>query len=84
MTTGSYATAINAMRRLHEAGLLSAEELADAEVALAAIAAHGPAAVDEADEDVHSAIERKRSLGSSSGSRLTPPTRFDTAKCYCG
>jgi argininosuccinate lyase len=43
-------------RRLAEAGLLSAEELAEAEEALDRIAAEG--GVTDADEDVHSAIER--------------------------
>jgi argininosuccinate lyase len=41
-------------RRLHAAGLLSAEELAQIEAGLERIAASGPA-----DEDVHSAIERQ-------------------------
>jgi argininosuccinate lyase len=41
-------------RRLHGAGLLSAEELEAIETGLAAIAASGPE-----DEDVHSAIERQ-------------------------
>ncbi len=43
--------------RLHGAGLLDTDELADVEERLAAIA-HDPAAVAEGDEDVHSAIER--------------------------
>ena len=49
------ATALHA-RRLNAAGLLTDEELAEAEEALARIAAAG--AVDDADEDVHTAIER--------------------------
>ena len=44
--------------RLHEAGLLSAEELAEAETRLAAIA-QDPAGYVPGDEDVHSAIERQ-------------------------
>jgi argininosuccinate lyase len=43
--------------RLHGAGLLDTDELADVEERLAAIA-HDPAALVEGDEDVHSAIER--------------------------
>src|SRR6187200_532473 len=43
--------------RLHGAGLLSEDELNEAEERLAAIA-HDPATVLETDEDVHSAIER--------------------------
>jgi len=43
--------------RLHGAGLLDADELADAEERLSAIA-HDPSLVLESDEDVHSAIER--------------------------
>ncbi|HET7127473.1 MAG TPA: argininosuccinate lyase, partial [Gaiellaceae bacterium] len=43
--------------RLHGAGLLTADELNDVEERLAAIA-HEPSEVLEADEDVHSAIER--------------------------
>jgi argininosuccinate lyase len=42
-------------RRLHEAGLLSDEELHTAEERLCAI---GPGDLEEGDEDVHSAIER--------------------------
>ena len=49
------ATRVHA-RRLHEAGLLSDEELADAETALDWIAVEGT--VEPEDEDVHSAIER--------------------------
>ncbi|MGE5688998.1 MAG: argininosuccinate lyase [Pseudomonadota bacterium] len=49
------ATALHA-RRLHAAGLLDGEELAEAEAALARIAAERE--VDPADEDVHTAIER--------------------------
>jgi argininosuccinate lyase len=49
------ATALHA-RRLNAAGLLTDEELAGAEEALERIAAEG--AIDEADEDVHTAIER--------------------------
>jgi argininosuccinate lyase len=45
-------------RRLEAAGLLSGEELAEIESALAAIAAEGYAALGDDDEDVHSAIER--------------------------
>ena len=45
--------------RLHQAGLLSDAELTEAEAALERIAAEG--IDDEADEDVHSALER--SLG---------------------
>jgi argininosuccinate lyase len=44
-------------RRLHAAGLLTAAELEEAEALLATIATEG--AVEEADEDVHSAIERQ-------------------------
>jgi argininosuccinate lyase len=43
--------------RLHGAGLLDAEELADVEERLAAIS-HDPSAILSEDEDVHSAIER--------------------------
>src|SRR6185436_19248034 len=43
--------------RLHGAGLLDTDELADVEERLAAIA-HDPAALVESDEDVHSGIER--------------------------
>src|SRR4249919_3626807 len=43
--------------RLHGAGLLDTDELADVEESLAAIA-HDPAALVKGDEDVHSAIER--------------------------
>jgi argininosuccinate lyase len=43
--------------RLHGAGLLEADELAEVEERLAAIA-HDPSALLESDEDVHSAIER--------------------------
>jgi argininosuccinate lyase len=43
-------------RRLHAAGLLSAEELDEAETVLARIAVGGD--LEAADEDVHSAIER--------------------------
>jgi argininosuccinate lyase len=43
--------------RLHGAGLLDTDELADVEERLSAIA-HDPAALAESDEDVHSAIER--------------------------
>jgi len=43
-------------RRLHAAGLLSAEELAEAENALQRLAAEGE--LDARDEDVHSALER--------------------------
>jgi argininosuccinate lyase len=43
--------------RLHGAGLLDAEELADVEERLAAIS-HDPSAILDEDEDVHSAIER--------------------------
>jgi argininosuccinate lyase len=49
------ATAVHA-RRLHAAGLLDDEELADAETRLAEIAAGG--GIKPEDEDVHSAIER--------------------------
>jgi argininosuccinate lyase len=51
------ATALHA-QRLHEAGLLTAEELDEVEAALAAIA-HERDAVLPADEDVHTAIERR-------------------------
>jgi argininosuccinate lyase len=44
-------------RRLHAAGLLSDDELAEAETRLAEIAQQ-PSAIETADEDVHSAIER--------------------------
>jgi argininosuccinate lyase len=50
------ATAVHA-RRLHEAGILSAAELVEVETALERIAEEG-ARPGEADEDVHSAIER--------------------------
>jgi argininosuccinate lyase len=50
------ATAVHA-RRLHEAGILSAAELAEAETALERIAEEGVSSGEE-DEDVHSAIER--------------------------
>jgi argininosuccinate lyase len=50
------ATALHA-RRLHEAGLLDAAELEDAETRLAMLA-HEPEAILGSDEDVHSAIER--------------------------
>ena len=50
------ATALHA-RRLHEAGLLAAEELEEVEARLAALA-HEPGAILRGDEDVHSAIER--------------------------
>ena len=43
--------------RLHGAGLLDTDELADVEERLSGIA-HDPASVVEGDEDVHSAIER--------------------------
>jgi argininosuccinate lyase len=43
--------------RLHGAGLLDADELAEIEERLSAIA-HDPGAVADTDEDVHSAIER--------------------------
>jgi argininosuccinate lyase len=43
--------------RLYGAGLLDADELAEVEERLAAIA-HDPSAIVDADEDVHSAIER--------------------------
>jgi argininosuccinate lyase len=43
-------------RRLNAAGLLSAAELADVEAALERIAANG--GIEDADEDVHSALER--------------------------
>jgi argininosuccinate lyase len=43
--------------RLHGAGLLDADELAEVEERLSAIA-HDPTAVADSDEDVHSAIER--------------------------
>ena len=43
--------------RLHGAGLLDADELADVEERLAAIS-HDPSAILDEDEDVHSAIER--------------------------
>jgi argininosuccinate lyase len=49
------ATRVHA-RRLHEAGLLSDAELADAETALDWVAVEGT--VEPEDEDVHSAIER--------------------------
>src|SRR5437660_12288903 len=49
------ATALHA-RRLNAAGLLSDDELDDAEEMLARIAEEGR--IDTADEDVHSAIER--------------------------
>jgi argininosuccinate lyase len=49
------ATTVHA-RRLHAAGLLNDEELADAETRLAEIAAGG--GIEPEDEDVHSAIER--------------------------
>jgi argininosuccinate lyase len=45
-------------QRLHAAGLLTDEELAEVEGRLAEIA-HDPAGYGEADEDVHSAIERQ-------------------------
>ncbi|MBW3593060.1 MAG: argininosuccinate lyase [Actinobacteria bacterium] len=45
-------------RRLAEAGILTRDELAELEAALTRIAAEGPAAIDDADEDVHSALER--------------------------
>jgi argininosuccinate lyase len=45
-------------QRLHQAGLLSAEELVEAESRLAEIA-HDPAGYLAEDEDVHSAIERR-------------------------
>jgi argininosuccinate lyase len=45
-------------QRLHRAGLISAEELAEAEAALAAIA-QDPAGYLPEDEDVHSSIERQ-------------------------
>ena len=45
-------------QRLHGAGLLSDEELAEAEARLAEIA-HDPAGYLDEDEDVHSAIERQ-------------------------
>jgi argininosuccinate lyase len=45
-------------QRLHAAGLLSAEELAEAEARLADIA-HDPDGYLDSDEDVHSAIERQ-------------------------
>jgi argininosuccinate lyase len=45
-------------RRLHGAGLLTDDELEDAETALTAIAEQGPGALLESDEDVHSALER--------------------------
>lgn len=51
------ATALHA-RRLQAAGLLSGQELAQIESRLAEIGAGGPASLVEADEDVHSAIER--------------------------
>ena len=51
------ASALHA-QRLHVAGLLSDDELADAETRLAAIA-QDPAAYLDADEDVHSSIERQ-------------------------
>ena len=50
------ATALHA-RRLHAAGLLTDDELSDAEGRLADIA-QDPSAIDDDDEDVHSAIER--------------------------
>jgi argininosuccinate lyase len=50
------ATALHA-RRLHAAGLLTEDELSDAEGRLADIA-QDPSAIDDDDEDVHSAIER--------------------------
>jgi argininosuccinate lyase len=50
------ATAVHA-RRLHAAGLLSDDELAEVEQGLERIQAEG--GVDEEDEDVHSAIERR-------------------------
>jgi argininosuccinate lyase len=46
------------VQRLHAAGILTDEELAEAEGRLAEIA-HDPAAYRESDEDVHSAIERQ-------------------------
>ena len=49
------ATAVHA-RRLHAAGLLDDDELADAETRLAEIAAGG--GIEPEDEDVHTAIER--------------------------
>ena len=45
--------------RLHGAGLLSDEELSAVDSRLAEIAALGPDAIGEEDEDVHSAIERQ-------------------------
>ena len=51
------ASALHA-QRLNAAGLLSDEELGEAETRLAGIA-HDPAAYLDADEDVHSAIERQ-------------------------
>ena len=50
------ATAVHA-RRLHAAGLLTDTELSDAEGRLAEIA-QDPSAIEDGDEDVHSAIER--------------------------
>ena len=50
-------TAIHA-RRLAEAGLLSADELAEVDERLAAIANEGSGLILDEDEDVHSAIER--------------------------
>jgi argininosuccinate lyase len=51
------ATLIHA-QRLHEAGLLSTDELAEVQSTLDRIAAEGAGALDDGDEDVHSAIER--------------------------
>jgi argininosuccinate lyase len=45
-------------QRLHQAGILSADELAEVEAKLAAVAEQGPALLGDSDEDVHSAIER--------------------------
>ena len=52
------ASALHA-QRLHAAGLLTDDELAEVESTLAALAEEGPEALGDEDEDVHSAIERR-------------------------
>ncbi len=52
------ASAVHA-RRLHAAGLLTDDELAEAEAALGALAEEGAEEIGDEDEDVHSAIERR-------------------------
>jgi argininosuccinate lyase len=51
------ATRVHA-RRLHEAGLLTRTELAEVDSALADVEEQGSAALSDADEDVHTALER--------------------------